>query len=63
MNENLKDVSNTHMPMLSEIEEQGLLAKSIGGKFTYAESGNRKTQDMLNIATLGIEVSPKFYVL
>lgn len=54
MNENLKDVLNTHMPTLSEIEEQGLLAKSIGGKFTYAEAGNRKTQDMLNIATLGI---------
>lgn len=41
----------------------GLSSKEHRWKVHICRSGNRKTQDMLNIATLGIEVNPKFYVL
>lgn len=42
LSESLNKALNTHTPKLSEIEEQGLLTKSIGGNFSYTEAENRK---------------------
>lgn len=44
-------------------EKSRTLQQSISGNFTHAEAEKRKTQDMLNIETLGVKMTPKFHVL